>query len=260
MEFNEFKEKAIKVLNLNLNGYKIKRVKRRTDSLMKRHNIDNYQECLTKITNDVNFRSTYLNHLTINTTEFFRNPKNFTYLKEEIFPELLDKYNKIKIWSAPCANGAEPYTLAIILQELGVNPRKYEILASDIDSEILNTARQGIYDKKALKNAPQGTISKYFKKAKGENNKYEIKNSVKQQVHFEEKDLIKGSYQKKWHLILCRNFFIYLTRDLKDKLTQKFVDSLYDNTLLFLGNTEFIFNPQKYGLKKEQMSFYRKES
>ena len=255
MDFNQFKEKAIKALNLNLNGYKIKRVKRRTNSLMKRQNIDNYKECLQKIKTDSEFRATFLNHLTINTTEFFRNPKNFEYLNRKIFPALFDEFRKINIWSAPCANGAEPYTLAIILAELGINSRKYNILASDIDSDILEAARQGLYNKKALKNAPRDILEKYFTEKDG---RYQINNSIKQKVQFEKKDLIEEKYKKDWHLILCRNFFIYLTRELKTTLTQKFVDSLVDGGYLFLGNTEFIFTPKKYGLKKTELSFYQK--
>ena len=255
MNFEEFKEKAIKVLNLNLNGYKIKRVKRRTNSLMKRQDIDGYQECLQRIKNDTEFRATFLNHLTINTTEFFRNPKNFEYLNKKIFPTLFDKFRKINIWSAPCANGSEPYTLAIILEELNISPRKYNILASDIDSDILAAARKGIYNKKALKNAPEDIVKKYFTEEDGH---YQINDSIKQKVEFEKKDLIKEKYQQNWHLILCRNFFIYLTRELKTTLTQKFVDALLCDGYLFLGNTEFIFTPQKYGLEKVELSFYRK--
>ena len=256
LTFNEFKEKAIKILNLNLNGYKIKRVKRRTDSLMRRKNIKDYDEFLNLLKEDVSCRTAYLNHLTINTSEFFRNPENFEYLKENIIPELMEKNQKVKFWSAPCSNGAEPYTLAIILHALGLKESQYQIKASDIDSNILETARKGVYNKNSLKNVSENIIKKYFKRLPDE--KYKIKRNIAKDISFEKKDLIKESYKKNWDLILCRNFFIYLTKKVKGKLTQKFVKALKPGGYLFLGNTEFIFKPKKYNLEKEHSSFYKK--
>ncbi|MFW6007305.1 MAG: CheR family methyltransferase [Halanaerobiales bacterium] len=258
LNFDEFKEKAIKILNLNLNGYKIKRVKRRTDSLMRRHDIKNYSECLDLLKNDLSFRTVYLNHLTINTSEFFRNPENFNYLQNNILPDLMKNKNKVKIWSAPCSNGSEPYTIAIILTEMGYNSSHFIIKASDIDSQILETAKQGIYTKNYLKNVPDPILNKYFNKIS--DNKYQLKTKIINKVAFEKKDLIKEPYEKGWDIILCRNFFIYLTREIKQKLTTKFVKALTSEGYLFLGNTEFIFNPGNYNLNKEHSSFYKKLS
>ncbi len=258
MDFDDFKNKAINILNLNLDGYKIKRVKRRTDSLMKRYNINEYSTCLEKINNEPDFRVAYLNHLTINTSEFFRNPESFYYLKDNIFPELLKHKNKINIWSAPCSNGSEPYTLAILLQEAGISTRKFNILASDIDSSILEEARKGIYKKKSLKNIPVNLIEKYFNSVDENNNLYQIEPKIKKLISFEQKDLIKGNFKNNWDLILCRNFFIYLTKEIKKDLTNKFARALNKDGYLFLGNTEFIFNAVDYNLKKEKLSFYKK--
>jgi chemotaxis protein methyltransferase CheR len=257
MTFDQFKDEASKILNLNLAGYKLKRVKRRTDSLMRRQNVKDYKECLKLLEKDPEFKSTYLNHFTINTSEFFRNPKNFKFLKENILPQLFDKKQKVRIWSAPCSNGSEPYTIAIILNEMGIKSSRYKILASDLDPQIIEFAKTGIYNNNSLKNVSDKLITKYFKKIPQEN-KYQLTNKIINKVDFKKMDLINDNYQKNWDIILSRNFFIYLTKSIKDKLTKEFVSALKPDGYFFLGNTEFIFNPEKYSLKKEHLSFYKK--
>ncbi len=256
--FEEFKNQAADILNINLDGYKIKRVQRRTDSLMRRHNISDYERCLFLLENDPEFKEAYLNHFTINTSEFFRNPKNFTYLKENIFPPLFKKHQKVKIWSAPCSNGSEPYTLAIILSELNLDPGRYEILASDLDKNILETARKGVYGPNSLQNVSDKILQKYFKKIPGNSIKYQLNKDIIKQIRFEQADLINEPYQKDWNLILSRNFFIYLTREIKKQLIKKFTEALKPDGYFFLGNTEFIFNSEEYNLKKVYSSFYKK--
>ncbi len=259
MDFMEFKDQAAELLNLNLDGYKLKRVKRRTNSLMRRHDIDDYKECLDLLENDREFKAAYMNHFTINTSEFFRNPDSFEYMQEELLPKILSEKNKIKIWSAPCSNGSEPYTLAIILKELGVDENSFSLLASDIDPEILEDASRAVYPQKALENMSQELIDKYFSPVDNKKDSYKLSPRIKKLVNFEEKDLINERYESNWDIILSRNFFIYLTKELKGKLTEKFVSSLNPGGYLFLGNTEFIFNPGKYDLEKVHLSFYRKK-
>ena len=189
--FDEFIIEATKILNINLSGYKMKRVQRRTESLMRRHKVSDYLSCLNLLRNDPEFKAAYLNHFTINTSEFFRNPKNFNYLKDNILPDLLNKYNKIKIWSAPCSNGSEPYTLAIILDQMGIAPSRYKILASDLDPEIIKIAETGIYGPTSLKNVPDNILDTYFHKIPEENNKYQLDEKIMKLVDFEKKEIIK---------------------------------------------------------------------
>ena len=255
--FNEFKDEASDILNINLSGYKLKRVKRRTDSLMRRHEVEDYKKCLHLLKTDPEFKAAYLSHFTINTSEFFRNPDNFTYLEENIFPELLDNNKKINIWSAPCSNGSEPYTISIILHEMGIDKSRYKILASDLDEKVIEIAKKGIYGNSSLKNVPDKLLKKYFKKLPGKD-KYQLDKEILNDIKFEKKDLINDNFKNNWHLILSRNFFIYLTKEIKDELTKKFISSLNQNGYFFLGNTEFIFDPGRYGLNKEYLSFYKK--
>ena len=258
LTFEQFIEQAIKILNLNLCGYKIKRVQRRTDSLMRRHNINDYEQCIKLLKTDHTFKEAYLNHFTINTSEFFRNPGNFAYLKEKILPGLFVQKNKVNIWSAPCSNGSEPYTVALILAELNYTAKQYRILGSDIDTGILDRARQGVYGYNNLENVPDNLLNKYFINIDPVNRKYRLTEEIIRQVTLEKKDLINESFSNNWDLILSRNFFIYLTNEIKEMLCHKFAAALRPGGYFFLGNTEFIFNPEQYNLKKVYSSFYQK--
>lgn len=256
MTFDDFQAQASRVLGLDLGSYKSKRVERRVESLMRRKNIPDFAACLQLLKTDSNFRADFLNHFTINTSEFFRNPNNFEYIQRDLFPKLFQHGGKVRIWSAPCSNGCEPYSLAMIIDELGYKPHQYEILGIDIDPDILEAARRGVYNSGGLKNVNPQRLQKYFTQTGPD--AFALNDRIKQMVTLKHFDLLKETYSKNWDMILCRNLFIYFTQDVKDLLTHKFVDSLRPGGVLFLGNTEFIFDTEKFGLKKMTSSFYEK--
>lgn len=255
--FTDFKNQAKKILNIDLDGYKLDRVERRTKSLMRRYGVENFEECIDLIDNDQEFREAYLNHFTINTSEFFRNPENFKFLEENVLPKLAATRNRIKIWSAPCSNGCEPYTLAIILKELGLKANQFEIYASDLDPAILTEAKNGVYRESSVKNVPEKIMKKYFTPDTDKENFFRLSSKIKKLVRFEQKDLINSRFNEKWDLILSRNFFIYLTKDMKDQLIKKFISVLNKDSYFFLGNTEYIFSAEKYDLHKVYQSIYQ---
>ena len=145
-----------------------------------------------------------------------------------------------------------------MLTELGYTKSQYRILASDIDAGILEDAGKAIYNENAVTNVPPALLGKYFEEIEGLSTKYKLSSEIIKKVTFEEKDLINDPYEKGWDLILSRNFFIYLTTEIKEMLTYKFVEALRPGGFLFLGNTEFIFSPEKFGLQKLHSSFYKK--
>ncbi len=182
-------------------------------------------------------------------------PKN---LKNNVLPGLFTQDRPIKIWSAPCSNGSEPYTLAIILKELKYDEQQYEILASDLDFNILEDAKNAVYNPDSVHNVPPKILKQYFNRFKETPIKYKLNEEIIKKVTFEQKNLINDSYTKGWDLILSRNLFIYLSSNIKEMLTLKFTEALNPGGYLFLGNTEFIFNPKNFGLEKINSSFYRK--
>ncbi len=256
MTFAEFMKEASMILGLDLESYKQKRVKRRTYSFLRKNDIKNLKECLQGLKNDSKVRENFINHVSINTSEFFRNPKSYQYLEKEVLPRLIKERGSLKIWSAACSNGSEPYTLAIILKEMNLSPRKFSILATDIDTDIIQKAKKGIYNKRAIRNVPDKVMDKYFSI---KNNSYHLKKEIINLIDFKQQNLLVDKFPTQMDLILCRNFFIYLERDIKLALVKRLVDSLRKNGFLFLGNTEFIINPHQFNLKKTGSAFYLKE-
>jgi len=169
---------------------------------------------------------------------------------------LLAGKDKLKIWSAACSNGAEPYSLAIILDELtpGVN---HVIDATDIDRKILQLAQQGYYKKDLLKNIPSKRVNKYFTQ---EGEGYYIKPEIKKMVRFKQHDLIKEKFSKGYDLIVCRNVTIYFTRETQNVLYQKFWEALNEGGVLFTGVTECILNHRELGYSAISPWFYQKIS
>ncbi|SJZ49540.1 CheR family methyltransferase [Selenihalanaerobacter shriftii] len=257
LSFEKFRDKASRKVNIDLSSYKMKRVKRRINSLMDKHNIADYDQCLNELKTNSKFKKAFLNHFTINTSEFFRNPKNFKFLQEKIFPELLAEKRKIKIWSAPCSDGSEPYTLAIILNELNINPNRFEIQATDVDRQIIQKAKKGVYNHNSVKKVEPKILNKYFSE---EDDKYILDPKIKHQVRFKHHNLLTDNYGSQWDLILCRNVFIYFTKEIKDEVTQKLTNALRKDGYLFLGNTEYLLQPDSFGLEKEYASFYKRKT
>ncbi len=258
MTFLEFKNLVSKELDLRLDAYKLNRVERRIFSLMRRHQLEDLNDCYRRLQEDPSFKESFLKHFTINTSEFFRNPTSFKFLETVVLPGIFTRNNKVKIWSAACSNGSEPYSVAILINEMGIPPDRYEILATDIDHFVLEAAKKGIYNFQALLRVENKIEKKYFARV-GED-QFKLDDRIKKQVQFEHQDLLKEKFSAGWNLIICRNFFIYLTKQGKDSLTKRFSWALAPGGILFLGNTEFIFEPSIFGLEKLNGSFYEKSS
>ncbi len=185
---------------------------------------------------------------------FIENQNQWELLKTEIIPTLLEKKRKIKIWSAACSTGEEPYTLVMVLSNF-FPLRDIKILAADIDIEAINKAKAGIYSKKSIANVPEEFKKKYFKPL-GES--FQISEDIKKCVEFKQMNLLKDNYPKDFDLIVCRNVMIYFTEDAKDEMYHKFNGSLVDGGVLFVGSTEQIIIPQRYNFKAIRTFFYEK--
>ena len=140
MEFAEFKMQVYKNFGLDLNSYKENQLKRRLDNLLFRYQMKDYRDLLDKMLRDRQEYIKFLDYLTINVSEFFRDAKMFRFLEQEVLPGLIAGGRRLRIWSAACSNGAEPYSVAIILDEL--TPQTvHRIDATDLDQTILKKAK-----------------------------------------------------------------------------------------------------------------------
>ncbi|QEK12179.1 protein-glutamate O-methyltransferase CheR [Crassaminicella thermophila] len=252
--YEKFKEKIYKKTGINLSYYKERQMKRRIDSLIKRNNFINYEDYYTAINKDKKLFDEFINYLTINVSEFFRNPNQWKILQNEIFPLLLKRSKRLKIWSAACSTGDEPYSLAMALSE-SVSLNNVTILATDIDNEAINKAKVGIYSPKSVANVPKHLLNKYFTKI-GES--YKISEEIKKHIKFSQHNLLSDSYPDKCDLIVCRNVMIYFTEECKEMMYKKFYDSLNDDGILFVGSTEQIILPTRYNLDSFRTFFYKK--
>lgn len=254
MELNKLSSYVLKEYGINLAAYKSKQLFRRIESFINRCGISGEEEFIALLKKDRQISKKFQDHLTINVSEFFRNKEMFYDLEQKIKENLKPEKNILKIWSAACSNGAEPYTLAIIMDRL-TPYKRHNILATDIDSTILEAAKKGVYNKNDIKNVDTALIDKYFNKT-GE--VFSIKDEIKNRVIFKKYDLILDKYDNSFDLIVCRNVVIYFTLESKNEVYKKFYDSLKPGGLLFVGATESIYNYRELGFEKASTFIYRK--
>lgn len=256
-DYEIFKEKVLKLTGLNLSSYKEKQMKRRITSLANRNGYKKLVDYFELInSNDEKFEE-FINFLTINVSEFYRNPEQWKIVSDVIFPNFLKEKNYVKVWSAACSTGEEPYTIAMILSTLGVPYNKIDITATDIDDGALEKAKIGVYSKASLKNVPPNIKNKFFKETPEGN--FAISSDIKNSIKFKKHNLLKDSYDKNYDIIVCRNVMIYFTDEAKNIIYQKYSESLQPNGILFVGSTEQIISPHKFNLKSLRTFFYGRE-
>lgn len=252
--FMKFAEEIRRHLNFDMSGYKIERMKRRVDLLMKRYGFDDYENYMKLLIEDPSKEREFFDRITINVSEFFRNADRWDKFKSFVSAEM-KKSNIAKIWSAGCATGEEPYTVGIILEELNA-PIGFSVLATDIDDDALETAREGIYESKSLVNVEKTLLLKYFNQI--DNSHWEISDKVKKRINFKRHNMLSDPFDKDFYAIICRNVVIYFESDVKDKLYANFSKSLKSGGILFIGGTERIFNAFEIGLQPIEPFFYKK--
>ena len=252
--YEEFTEKVRRLITIDLSAYNERQMKRRIDAFLVRNKQENYNSFYKAMTKDVELKEKFINFLTINVTEFFRNPPQWQKMKLEIIPKIMELSQPLKIWSSACSTGEEPYSMVMLLNQF-MDMKDIKILATDIDEDAIQKAKKGAYDEKTLKNLSKGQISKYFHR---DSERYVVNDELKRCVQFKTLNLLEDQYPKNCHLILCRNVMIYFTQEAKEEMYKRFYDSLLPGGVLFLGNTEQIINPCKYGLISMKSFFYTK--
>lgn len=254
-KYEVFKKNINDLINIDLNYYKEKQMKRRITSLMNRNGFNDFNKYFQRLKSDKFLLDQFINYMTINVSEFYRNPSQWKVLETFILPNLIRKSkNSLKIWSSACSTGEEPYSLVMLMTKF-YNLNEIEVLATDIDDEAIEKAKIGLYSNKALTNLPIEFKKKYFEKV---GNSYRIKNQIKERVTFKKLDLLKDLFPKNIDLIACRNVMIYFTDEAKELLYKKFHNSLDNNGVLFVGSTEQIILPERYNYKTIKTFFYGK--
>ncbi len=262
-EFQHIKDKVYRSIGVNLTDAKRALVVSRLSRRLKKLGFEKFSQYFQYVDENSDEADILYNLITTNVTNFFREKHHFIFLKDQFFPELIrqkaeyknrkvNSKNKVRIWSAACSSGEEPYSIAMTSSEFFANHKNWqiEILASDINLDVLAKAKSGIYSEKEIKGIPYNLLKKYFMMGTGENNgKFKVKNKLKELITFKRINLNSRQYpiSKQLDVIFCRNVFIYFDQNTQKDILDKFYQYLLPGGILFLGHSESI-------LKKELLS------
>lgn len=187
--------------------------------------------------------------VTTNKTDFFREPAHFDFLQAYVLPEFINNYpgRQLKIWSAGCSSGEEPYTLAMVLKEFAESKRviDYSIFATDLSTRILNKAINAVYNEERIEAIPLSLKKKYFLKSKDSSKRtVRVVSPIRSKVNFGRLNFMDGQYevQRDFDIIFCRNVIIYFDKQTQEKVINKLCVHLKRGGYFFLGHSESITN------------------
>lgn len=254
-DYEQFVASIKRKTGIDLALYKEAQMKRRLTSLYEKKGFKSFMDFYHGIEADRALLDEFLDRMTINVSEFYRNGKRWEVLQQKIFPRLLKDNKRLKVWSAACSTGEEPYSLAMVLSN-HVPLSQVAIQATDLDNNAIAKAKGGIYPERSLAEVPANMKSKYFTQ---DGSFYKVSNDIKQTTTFKNHNLLKDNYDSNFDLIVCRNVMIYFTEEAKDQIYTNFSKALRPGGVLFVGSTEQIFNPARYDFEIEDTFFYRKK-
>lgn len=254
-EYTTLKDKILKLTKLDINSYKTQQMRRRLDAYVLKQNYPNIAAFCNALEQYPDKQREILDYMAINVSEFFRDTVHFNNLRKTILPLLLSNSRRLNIWSAACSCGQEPYSLAMILEEISPGVQ-HRIVATDLDESALKQARNGgpylPYD---VRNVEKPILNKYFTLI---NNNYVVNENIKKRIIFKHHNLLCDPFENSYDLIICRNVIIYFSEPVRDNLYLKFRDALKSNGILFLGGSEVVLKPMQQGFGMLSPSFYRK--
>ncbi|MEA2639737.1 MAG: two-component system, chemotaxis family, CheB/CheR fusion protein [Chloroflexota bacterium] len=227
---------------IDFNSYKSTTIMRRLQRRMATSGAQNLEEYIELLARRPEEYQRLISSFLIKVTEFFRDADLFDYLRDHVIPDLIryaeTRDHELRIWSAGCATGEEPYSLAILVSEaLGDrhDDLSVRIFATDLDADAVAFARRGVYASAALGAMPQELIDKYFRPSNGD---FEVDKRVRNLIVFGQHDLAQRAPFPRVDLTLCRNVLIYFTPELQKRALQLFAFSLRDRGYLVLGKAE----------------------
>lgn len=254
MDFEEFCERFVMLTGFRLDAYKRNQMERRTRAYAQRQGMATLEAFWLQLSDDVVFRQRYLDFITINVTEFFREAKHFHEVMDYVLPRLFAQSLSPFIWSAGCAGGMEAYSVKMLLQER--DPVECSRLwGTDVDLASLTTARLGRYSLDALATVPEELRVRYFT---CDEQTCEVKPVLRQGVDFLQLDLLVDRFPTGVDLILCRNVVIYFNAEHCRRLYEHFLHALRPGGYLFLGNSERMLHAAEIGFTSPLPHLYQR--
>ncbi|MDR0512401.1 MAG: protein-glutamate O-methyltransferase CheR [Treponema sp.] len=234
----------------------------RLKECLREKSIDSVKTYYNMITSDQAELKSFLDSVTTNLTRFFRNEANFEALQHHVIPELMNVKKAtgnsvIRVWSAGCSTGEEPYTIAMLMTEVLPPGWKCEIIASDLSLKCLMSAKEGFYSDSRIAGIPDNYLKKYFEKVDGG---YKIRPDIQSKIRFDYHNLKNDSGHRNMDIVFCRNVIIYFDEPTQVAVINKFWDAMAPKSFLFIGHSESLFGMNtKFEFVKTQWStLYRK--
>jgi chemotaxis protein methyltransferase CheR len=240
-EFSRFKRQIKEKTGLDLESYKSQQLERRILAMVRQADEPTLGHFYRHLEASPAAMRQFLDKLTINVSDFFRNPERWEHLAKTILPDLARQRTRLKVWSAGCSIGAECYSLAMLLTEMN-RMASSALVATDIDESAMKQAKSGIYSDYDLKGLSPERLHRHFTDLP--DGLHQISDGMRRAVGFRVVDLLKERYETGVDLILCRN--------------RRFYHSLHDGGILFVGGTERIVAHREAGWTMISPFFYQK--
>jgi chemotaxis protein methyltransferase CheR len=262
VDFEQYRKLIYNESGINFTSTNRSILESRLKERLREKSIDSVKAYFSVISKDQGELKSFLDSITTNLTRFFRNQAHFDALERFVVPELLKikqsgGSNTIKLWSAGCSTGEEPYTIAMLMSEILPPAWKFEIVASDISLKCLMTAKEGFYADSRMTGIPDAYIKKYFDKVEGG---YKIHQNIMSKIRFDYHNLKNDSGLRNLDIVFCRNVIIYFDEAAQTAVINRFWDSMASKSFLFIGHSESLFGMDtKFEFVKTQWAtLYRK--
>lgn len=249
-EFAKLRDLVYKISGISLSETKRELVISRFSRRLKALKIKSFSDYYNLLISPSGFTEVqnFINSITTNKTDFFREAHHFDFLVSKIIPVLLAKKKRVvKIWSAACSTGEEPYTIAMVMSKHFVE--KYnipvKILATDIDTNVLTVASKGVYDSSIISVLPEEYMKKYFLRGKQDSiGLFKVKDTIRQMVTFKQLNFVATEYPitTTFDIIFCRNVIIYFNPETKRRVVNKLYRYLNPGGYIMMGHSETLFD------------------
>ena len=253
-DYVDFCEGINRLVGIDLLQYKRGQMERRLRSFAERRGIARLGDYLNVLRSDDEELERFLDRVTINVSQLWRNPEQWAVLGRQVVPELAET-GRIRIWSAGCSYGAECYTIAGVCLESAPGAR-VEVLGTDVDQRMITRAREGVFSVDDARTVPPASLDRWFERV---DDGWQAKPELRKVTTFERGDLLTMRFPPAaYDLVLCRNVVIYFTEDVRDALHRRLAASLRSGGYLVVGSTERVAATGENGLELACPFTYRK--
>lgn len=263
IEFDKFRKLIYDESGITFSATNRSILDSRLKERLREKKLDNIEEYYKLVTSNEEEMKVLLDSVTTNLTRFFRNQPHFDALINYIIPHIIEEKKqrgetRIKIWSAGCSTGEEPYTIAMILADILKPPYTFEVLASDLSLRSLMVGKKGFYPESRITGIPDNYLSRFFKKVEGG---YQVNADLMSKIKFDYHNLRHDSGLRNLDVVFCRNVMIYFDEPAQLIVVNRFWNSMASHSYLFIGHSESLFgmDTQFEFLKTQWACLYEKK-